>query len=171
MRRREPHAADAVDRVERAQQVRELGPPLPRAEVAAVRVDVLAEQRDLAHAVGGELLDLADDVAHPAADLAAADGGHDAERARVVAADLDRHPGRVRVLAPGRQGRGIRLVLLEDLDDRALGARPLQELTGPAEVVRAEHDVDVPGPLHDQVAVLLGQAAADRDLEVRAGAP
>ena len=39
----------------------------------------------------------------------------------------------------------------------------------PAEVVGAEHDVDVPGPLDDQVAVLLGEAAADRDLQVGVG--
>ena len=34
------------------------------------------------------------------------------------------------------------------------------------QVVGAEHDVDVAGPLDDQLAVLLGQAAADRDLQV-----
>ena len=70
MRRREADALDAVDRVDRAQQVGELRPVLPGAEVAAVGVDVLAEQRDLDHAVGGELLDLVDDVAHAAAHLA-----------------------------------------------------------------------------------------------------
>ena len=42
---------------------------------------------------------------------------HDAERARVVAADLDRDPRPVVDLAPGRQRRRVRLVLLEDLDD------------------------------------------------------
>ena len=30
----------------------------------------------------------------------------------------------------------------------------------------AEHDVDVAGPLDDQLTVLLGEAAADRDLQV-----
>ena len=47
MRRREADALDAVDRVERAQQVGELRAVLPGAEIAAVGVDVLAEQRDL----------------------------------------------------------------------------------------------------------------------------
>ena len=47
VRRREADALDAVDRVDRAQQVGELRPVLARAEVAAVGVDVLAEQRDL----------------------------------------------------------------------------------------------------------------------------
>ena len=35
------------------------------------------------------------------------------------------------------------------------------------EVVGAEHDVDVAGPLDDQVPVLLREAAAHRDLQVR----
>ena len=123
VRRREADALDAVDRVERAQQVGELRAVLPGAEVAAVRVDVLAEQRDLAHAVGRELLDLVHDVAHAAADLGAAHDRHDAERARVVAADLDRDPRRVGDVAPGRQRRRVRLVLLEDLDDRRRSTR------------------------------------------------
>ena len=75
MRRREADALDAVDRVDRAQQVGELRPVLPGAEIAAVGVDVLAEQRDLDHAVARELLDLVHDVAHPAADLAARTDG------------------------------------------------------------------------------------------------
>ena len=100
------------------------GPVLAGAEVAAVGVDVLAEQRDLDDAVGGELLDLVHDVAHPPADLPPAHRRHDAERARVVAADLDRDPRRVIDLAPGRQRRRIRLVLLEDLDDRPVDPRP-----------------------------------------------
>ena len=103
VRRREADAFDAVDRVERAQEVGELRAVLPGAEVATVRVDVLAEQRDLAHAVGGELLDLVDDVAHAPADLGSAHDRHDAEGARVVAADLDGDPRRVR---RGRAGRG-----------------------------------------------------------------
>src|SRR3954471_4231287 len=79
--------------------VGELRPPLAAPEVAAVRVHVLAEQGDLDHAVGDELLDLADDVAHAPADLGPPHARHDAERARVVAADLDRDPGLVIDLA------------------------------------------------------------------------
>ena len=160
VRRREPDPLDAVDRVDRAQQVGELRPVLPGAEIAAVGVDVLAEQRDLDHAVAGELLDLVHDVAHPAADLAAAHRRHDAERARVVAADLDRDPGRVIDLAAGRQRRRVRVVLLEDLDERTLGPGPGQQRGRVREVVRAEHDVDVRRPLAHQLAVLLREAAA-----------
>ena len=46
-----------VDRVEPRQQLRERDALLAR-QVAAVGVDVLAEQRHLAHAVGGEPLHL-----------------------------------------------------------------------------------------------------------------
>ena len=146
-------------------------------EVAAVAVDVLAEQRDLGDAVGGERLDLVDDVVERAADLHAAHGGHDAERAAVVAADLDRHPRVVRRLADGRQRRREQGVvvdarLVEDLGDRAAGAGPSREqLGGAVDVVRAEHDVDVGGPLAHQVAVLLGQAAGHDDLAVRRARP
>ena len=62
-------------------------------------------------------------------------------------------------------------MLLEDLDDRPVGARLREQFAGASQVVRAEHDVDVAGPLHDQLAVLLGEAAADRDLQVRAAGP
>jgi len=46
MRRREPDPLEGRRRVERAQQVGELWPVLPGAEVAAVRIHVLSEQRD-----------------------------------------------------------------------------------------------------------------------------
>ena len=147
VRRREADAAQAVDRIERAQEVGELRAVLPGAEIAPVRVDVLAEQRDLAHAVGDELLDLVHDVTHAPADLGATHDGHDAERARVVAPHLDGDPRRVGGVASGGQGRRIRLVLFEDLDDGALGARPGEQCRRVGEVVGAEHDVDVPRAL------------------------
>ncbi len=173
VRRREADAVDAVDGVERAQQVGELRAVLPGAEVASVGVDVLTEHGDLAYAVGGELLDLVDDVAHAPADLGPAHDRDDAERARVVAADLDGDPRAVaamggRVGATGGQRRRVGLVLLEDLDHRALEAGPFEQGRRVAQVVGAEHDVDVTGPLHDELAVLLGQAPAHRDLQVGA---
>ena len=66
------------------------------------------------------------------------------------------------------QRRRVRLVLLEDLDDRALEAGPLEQRRRVGQVVGAEHDVDVRRPLDDELAVLLGQAPADRDLQVGA---
>ena len=74
-------------------------------------------------------------------------------------------------LAAGRQRGRERLVIVagrgfEDLDDRAVFLGMVEEFDGPVDVVSAEHNVDVPGPLHDRVAILLGETAADRDLEV-----
>ena len=172
VRRREANAVDAVDRVERAQQVGELRTVLPGAEVAAVGVDVLAEHGDLADAVGGELLDLAHDVAHAPADLGPAHDRHDAERARVVAADLDGDPRRV----AAREEDAVRRAGSADgyascssrisTTGPSKRARSSSDAAWP-EVVGAEHDVDVAGALDDELPVLLGQAAADRDLEVR----
>ncbi len=166
VRRREPHALDAVDRVDRPQEVREFGPVLPGAEVTAVRVDVLAEQRDLGDAVGRQRLDLVHDVAHAPADLSPAHGRDDAERARVVTTDLDRDPRGMVDLASRRERRRIRLVLLQDLDDRAGGARALEQCRRAREVVRPEHDVDVRCAREHLVAVLLGETAAHCDLQV-----
>ena len=82
--------ADAGDGADGPQQVGEQRPD-PRVvvaglaggqrEVAAVGVDVLAEQRDLGDAVGGQGVDLVDDVGERPADLAAPHGRHDAEGA------------------------------------------------------------------------------------------
>ena len=104
------------------------GLPGRELEVAAVAVDVLAEQGHLGHAVGGELRDLGEHVGERSTDLHTAHGRDDAEGAVVVAADLDGDPGVVRRLAAGRQRRGEhRLVvddrLLQDLGDRRLGVR------------------------------------------------
>ena len=61
VRAREADPLDALDGVARAQQLREVA-----ADVAAVRVDVLAEQRQLLHARAREALDLGQDLARPA---------------------------------------------------------------------------------------------------------
>ena len=60
-----------------------------------VGVDVLAQQRDLEHALVDQRLHLGQDVAGPAVDLLAAQRGHDAERAGVVASDGDGNPSGV----------------------------------------------------------------------------
>jgi len=70
-----PDAADAGDGVDGPEQVGEARLVLAGPEVAPVGVDVLAQQGDLGNAVGGELGDLPDDVAEPAALLLAPDGG------------------------------------------------------------------------------------------------
>ncbi|GAB3872568.1 hypothetical protein GCM10027610_138220 [Dactylosporangium cerinum] len=59
---------------------------------------------------------------------------------------------------------------LEDLHlGRGVVAGPLQQHRQGADVVGAEHDVDPGGLLDDVAAVLLGEAAADRDLHAGLG--
>jgi hypothetical protein len=99
--RRVADSVDALDGVHRVQELGERAAVGP--QVAAVGVDVLAEQRHLAHAVGGQALALGDDVRERPRDLAPARARHDAVRAAHVAADGDLHP-RLRV-APRFIGR------------------------------------------------------------------
>src|SRR5918995_2720445 len=80
VRAREADPLDAVDRVAGAEQLPELGAQIRR-QVAAPRVDVLAEQRDLADTVARQAGHLADDVARPPTLLPAAYRRHDAVRA------------------------------------------------------------------------------------------
>src|SRR5690606_40230466 len=90
---------------------------LPICQVPPVGVDVLAEESHLDHAFGGESFDLRDDVAGTTRHFGTPHRRHDAEGARVVTADLDRHPSRVRLLAThGEHGRH-RLELVDDLGD------------------------------------------------------
>ena len=91
VRAREADALDPLDRVARAQQLAELGVDVGQ-QVAAPGVDVLAEQRQLAHALRGEVRDLGEHVAGAAADLAPAHRRDDAVGARRVAAHRDLHP-------------------------------------------------------------------------------
>ena len=62
--------------------------------LAVIGVDVLADQRELAHARIGEAQGLVEDLCDRARDLRAAGIGHDAEGAELVAALLDREEGR-----------------------------------------------------------------------------
>ena len=165
----EPDAADAIDRADRSQELGEQRPAF--GQVAAVRVDVLPEERDLDHTVGGETLDLAHDLVERARDLLPAHRRHDAERTPVVAPDLDGDPRRVRHLAARRQRGRERVVVVrvgrvEDLSDRAGLPSLGDEGRGSVHVVRPEHDIDVRRPLANQVAVLLGQATGNHDLQI-----
>ena len=165
VRAREADALEALDLARGAQQLAER---LPVAELDAVGVHVLAEQRDLDGAVVDERLDLGEDVAGPAVLLFAAQRGHDAEGAGVVAADRDRHPAAVARVALGGQRRGEDLERLEDLELRlVVVAGALEQARQGAHVVRAEDDVDPRRLLEDDVLVLLGEASADGDLHAR----
>ena len=109
VRAREADPLDPLDRVAGAQELAELGLELGT-QVASPGVHVLAEQRHLPHAVGGEPRHLGDDLARPPALLPAAHGRDDAVRALRVAAHRDLHPGAERALAVHRQVAGEVLV-------------------------------------------------------------
>ena len=105
VRRVRARVADAVDAVDRVDRVQQLGEPARlRAQARAVGVDVLAEQRDLADAVGGERAHLVDELLERPRDLAPARRGHDAERALHVAAGARSAPSAwtSRARLPGR---------------------------------------------------------------------
>ena len=110
-----------------------------RPQVAPVGVDVLAQQRDLAHAVGGEPLGLGDELGERPGDLAAARGGHDAVRAAAVAADGDLHPGLVLARPLHRQVAGEALELEVALGGERVRGEELGQLV---DLARAEGDVD-----------------------------
>ena len=135
-------------------------------DVAAVRVHVLAEQRDLDDAASRETLDLGEDVADRARPLGPADQRHDAERAGVVAARGDRDPGAERVVARRGERRRERLRVLPHVHLRAVRLRLLQEVEQMRERVGADHHVDPRCLPLDQALILLREAAAHDDLEI-----
>ena len=170
----EPDPADALHRADRPEQVgEERASP---GQVPPVGVDVLTQQGDLGHAPVGQDLDLGDELGEGSRRLAATDRGHDAKGARVVAADLDGDPGRIGKVPdggqrggtrPGRGRIGLGQRLVEDLHQRARLGRSAQQGGGPPQIVGAEHDVHVSGPLLDVLPVHLGQAPTHGNLHVR----
>ena len=163
MRSGEADAADAVDFGDGADQQREVR-DLALAIRAAVGVDVLAEQVDLAHALRGELRDFDQHVLERAADFGAAGVGHHAEAAVLAAAFHDRDE-RARAFG-ARLGQAVELLDLgeADVDLRLAGFAPLANEFGQAvQGLRAEHQVDVGRALDDAFAFLRGHAAADPD--------
>ena len=162
VRAREADPLDPLDGVAGAKELAELRPDVRR-EVAAPRVDVLAEQRELLDALTGEAGHLGDHLSRAAAALAPAHGGDDAVRADRVAAHRDLHPGLKRPFSVHRQGRGELAVVEPEAPTRhphPTRAEPLAEVGDRA---GAEGDVDVGIELEDPLALSLGEAAADGD--------
>ena len=111
----------------------------------------------------GEPRHLGEDLAGPAALLAAAHGRDDAVGADRVAAHRDLHPRLERPLAVHRQRRGERAVVEAEAaarDPDPARAEPVAEVRDRA---GAEGDVDVGVELEDPLALRLGVAAADGD--------
>ena len=168
VRAREADPLDPVDRVAGAQQLAELRAQVGR-EVAAPRVHVLAEQRDLPHALAGEPRDLGDDLARPAADCS-----RPRTEGTMQYAHFELQPIETCTQAWKRRSRcigscGGERALLGDAeaaarDALAARAEPVAEVRDRA---GAERDVDERVELEDPLALRLGVAAADGDHALR----
>src|SRR6185437_13803531 len=113
MRGGEADAADAVDLRDRVDQHGEVGDAAVEGG-AAIRIDVLAEQVHLAHALRGELGDLDQHIVEWAADLLAAGVRHHAVTAVFRATFHDRHEGGRAFGA--RLGKAVELLDLGEAD-------------------------------------------------------
>ena len=151
------------DGVDLAQQLGEGDARVAR-QVAAVGVDVLAQQRHLADPVGGEAADLLHQLAGRAAHLAPARGGHDAVGADRVAADADLHPALEVAGALGRQVAGEALELEEALGGERVRGEELGQLV---DLAGAEGDVDEREAREHLLLDRLRPAAAHADHPVR----
>ena len=137
----EAHPVVAVDPVDLCEKV---GKIIARAEILAVAVDVLTEQRDLFIARRDQLADLAHDLLRLAAAFAAADVGHDAVRAEVVAAVHDAHPrAHAADAVDGDVLCDAARLVVDGKDAAALGVGAVQELGEAPLGLRTEHEIDV----------------------------
>ena len=140
---------------------------------AVIGVDVLSDQRDLAHAGVGEALDFGDDLRHRSRYFGAARIRHDAERAELVAAFLHGDEGgnaaRPRRLA-ARRFKNVELVLDRKFGvDHRFAVRHARQQVGQAMVaLRADHEIDRRRAADDLLALGLRDAARDRDHELAA---
>ena len=136
------------------------------AQVLAVAVHVLAEEGDLLVALGDQAAAFLDDLLRLAAALAAADVGHDAVRAEVVAAVHDAHPRAHAALAHDGKILGDAAVLVLDGENALiLRVHLVQQLGEPPLGLRAEHQVYVVVGVFHLVGhdLLLRHAAAEAD--------
>ena len=162
VRARVADAAQAVDRVQLAQQLGEGRPLGP--QIAAVGVHVLAEQRDLRDAVGGQPPPLGHELGERARNLAPARRRHDAERTLHVAADGDLQPGLRGARALVRQVSGEPLELEKALRGERFRGEELGQLV---DLAGAEGDVDERELAEHLVLDRLGPASADADQPLR----
>ncbi|MGY3630616.1 hypothetical protein ACVWWI_007547 [Bradyrhizobium sp. USDA 3686] len=159
---------DARERREVLQQPAER-PAFSVRSLAVIGVDVLSDQRELAHAVLGEPLHVVDDLCHRPRDFRATRVRHDAEGAELVAAFLHRDESG-NAAGADRAGLGLgqeaELVLSREfgLDGAAFIAGALQQLRQMMIALRSHHDVDRGCTAHDLLALGLCHAACDRDL-------
>ena len=156
-----PAQVEAIDVRQRPDQRAEALNPL-----AMPAVDVLAQQRDLAHAARHEVAGFRQDALGRAADLGAAGIGNDTEGAELVAALLHGQEGRGRAACGGALRQVVELVLGREVGVH--GGRLAPRHGGQAVIGLRPHDkVHQRHPADDLVPLGLGHAARDTDLEVR----
>jgi hypothetical protein len=160
-------AADALERGDGADQGGQVG-HVPAVAIAvdraAVGVDVLAQQVDLAHALRRELGAFEQHVVEGPRHFLAAGVGHHAERAVLAAALDDRDIG-ARALG-ARFGQAVELLDLGEADVHLRAAAVAAGVDHAGQAVqglRTEHQVHVGRALEDGLALLAGDAAADAD--------
>ena len=165
MRRGEAHAFETVDGAAGAQQLAE---SVSIANTITERIHVLAEKRNLLGTIGHTLANLIKNVTGAAVLFLASRGGHNTERAGVIAAHGNRHP---RADAGGAGGGKLARELpqlFSDLDLRLAGRTILiQQLGQIFDVLGTEHRGNPWRSIRDLLAVKLGHAAANGDLQVR----
>ena len=142
---------------------------------AVIGVDVLPDQRHLAHAGPRQTFDLRDDLGDRARYLGAAGIRHDAEAAELVAAFLDgderAHAARAdRLAARGREEVELVLDRKRGVDDAALALRLCQEFRQTVIVLRPDHEVDHRGAAKNFLAFRLGDAAGHGNEHATLGA-
>ena len=133
-------------------------------EVATVGVHVLAQQRNLAHALTHQTCYLVDNLLEGTALLTTTDVRHDAVRAEVVAARHDGHPSVILRLAMPRHTHGVGILMLIRTDMAlAIQKRLGNELGHVRNRMGAKNDVDVIDVGEQALAIALGDAAAHGD--------
>jgi hypothetical protein len=133
-----------------------------------IGVDVLSDQRDLAHPGVDEALRFGDDFRRRTRHLRAARIGHHAEGAELVAAFLHGHERGDAARADRRAGRRHQMIELVfgrklGVDHAALAFGARHEFGQPVVALRAEYHVDDGGAANDLLALGLRHAAGHCD--------
>ena len=157
----------ALDRAERAQELRELRLAV---EVAPVLRRVLRDEDDLLHAARGEVHHLIADILDGAAAVGAADVGDGAEGAAVVAALGDLHIGGV----GGRRRDARRVLVIEQLvlacdDDAVSLERLLDGLHDAVPRACADDGIRLRHIIEELLPVALAEATCDDEAAAAAG--
>ena len=133
-------------------------------EVTTVGVNVLAQQRNLTHALTHQTCHLVDNLLEGTALLTTTDVRHDAVRAEVVAARHDGHPSVILRLAVPRHTHGVGILMLIRADMAlAIQKRLGDKLGHVSNRMRTKNHVDVIDVGEQALAIALGDAAAHGD--------